>query len=195
LRELPKKIAKARLQVSLGEVPDVVSGPHCRYCPAAPACPAKTALVRHLGANLVSVRDKLTALEPADAGKAYAWLNEAIETAQQMREHLREIARIRPIPLPDGSELREVNEKAPTKILGDVAERVLQERFGDEIAKAAIEVEKRTSFTAIKDALRPTAKPGTLAKLERETRDAIRSAGGLKEAVIPKIKIVKGESR
>jgi hypothetical protein len=195
LRKLPKEIARARLQVSMGEVPDVSNGPWCRYCPAAPACPAKTALARNMGADIIGIHGRLTQLTPTEGGEVYARALVYRDMLSEVIENLRDLARIRPLPLPDGSELREVSEKAPTRIVGDVAEKVLRELYGDEIAKNAIEVERRTSFAAIKDSLRAVAKPGALAKLERETREALRNAGGLKESMIPKVKAIKGESR
>jgi hypothetical protein len=191
LKALPKRIAAARLQVSMGEVPDVNNGPWCKWCPAAPSCPAKTALAKSFGNDLVSMRDKIAALSPVDAGKVYAKALEYKDLVEEVLAGLRDVARVHPLELPDGRLLQETLVKLPTKVDAEVAERVLSEIHGAEVAREAVTVEKSTTLTAIEGALRKIATPGKLAKLKRDTVEQIRVNGGLKEGSAPQVRAVK----
>jgi hypothetical protein len=191
LRALPKRIAAARLQVSMGETPDVSNGPWCRHCPAAPSCPAKVALAKSFASEFLTIRDKIAALSPADAGKVYAKALEAKDLVEEVIAGLRDVARVHPIELPDGRVLQETLVKLPTKVDAEVAERVLSELHGAEVAREAVTVEKATTLTAIEGALRKIAAPGKLAKLKRDTTEALRVRGGLKEGSAPQVRAVK----
>jgi hypothetical protein len=175
----------------MGETPDVSNGPWCRHCPASPSCPAKVALARSFGGELVSLRGKIAALSPADAGKVYAKAIEYKDLVEEVIAGLRDVARVHPLELPDGRVLQETLVKLPTKVDADVAERVLSELHGAEVAREAVTVEKSTTLTAIEGALRKVAAPGKLAKLKRETAEAIRAKGGLKEGTAPQVRAVK----
>lgn len=193
LKELPRRIEHARQVIESGRQPDVNNGPWCRYCPAAAACPAKTALARSFGAELATIREKVGALSPVEAGKVYAKALEYKDLVDEVIAGLKDVARVHPLELPDGRVLREVEWKLPTKVTAEIAEEVLTDLHGEQVAKLAIETEKRTTLTAITKALRTVARPGTLAKLERQAVEQIRNRGGLKEGTAPQVRAVKGE--
>lgn len=191
LRALPRRIAAAQVKVGMGEVPDVSNGPWCRYCPAAPSCPAKTALARSFGGELVTIRDRVAALAPAEAGQVYARALEYRDLVDEVIAGLKDVARVTPLDLPDGRVLQETMIKVPTKVDAEVAETVLSELHGAEAAHEAVAVEKSTTLKAIEDMLRKRAAPGKLAGMKRATVEAIRSRGGLKEGSAPQVRICK----
>lgn len=191
LQALPARIATEQAKVDGGGVPDVNNGPWCRFCPAAPACPAKVALARSFGGELVTIRERVAALTPNEAGKVYARALEYRDLVDNVLSNLRDVARVTPLELPDGRVLQETSVKIATKVDGDVAERVLMEMYGPEAAHEAVVLEKSTTLTAIEDALRKRAQPGQLATMKRETLAVIRSRGGLREGSTVQVRPVK----
>jgi len=191
LRALPARIAEQQAKIDADRQPDVSNGPWCRFCPAAPACPAKTALARSFGGVLVTVRDRISALSPDEAGRVYARALEYQTLVEQVIAGLKDVARVTPLELPDGRVLRETTVKIPTKVDAAVAEMVLSEIYGHDVASAAVTVEKSTSLAAIETALRRRAAPGELAGLKRETVEAIRARGGLREGSTVQVRACK----
>jgi len=187
---LPGRIAHSRQQLERGQ-PDVSNGPWCRFCPAAPACPAKTSLARSFGGELVTIRDRVAALSPLEAGAVYARALEYKDIVEQVIAGLKDVARIQPLELPDGRVLQETMIKIPTKVDAAVAEEVLTEMYDADVAHEAVATEKTTTLTAIEDALRKRAKPGKLAAMKRDTLKALRDRGGLKEGSAPQVRAVK----
>ena len=88
----------------------------------------------------------------------------------------RAFAAAEPVFLVSGKMLGEVT-KTRESIDGAVALRVLTQLHGAEVAQAACEVE--TSKAAIKAALKPGAKRGTLEAMFRAALDAIGTADGI----------------
>lgn len=191
LQALPAKIEVARVQVEAGRDPDVSNGPWCRFCPAAPSCPAKVALARSFGNELVSIRERVTALSPDEAGKVYARALEYQALVEEVIAGLKDVARVTPLELPDGRVLQETMVKVPTRVDADVAETVLRETYGAEAASEAVTTEKSTTLTAIESALRKRAAPGKLAGMKRDTVDALRARGGLKEGTALQVRACK----
>ncbi len=191
LRALPARIAAARERIDSGRAPDVSNGPWCRFCPAAAACPAKVALARSFGGELAALRSKVAALSPTEAGQVYARAIEYRELVDAVIDGLKDVARVQPLELPDGRMLQETMVRVPTKVDADVAERVIEEMYGTEVAREAVATEKSTTLTAIETALRKRAAPGKLAGLKRETVDAIRARGGLREGMAPQVRACK----
>jgi hypothetical protein len=193
LRTLPKQIEAERGKIYAGRQPDVFNGPWCRFCPAAAACPAKTALARSFGAELVSIRDQVSALSSVDAGKVYQKALEYKDLLEEVIAGLRDVARVSPLELPDGRVLRETLVKLPTKVDANVAEEVLTELHGEKLAREAVTIEKSVTLTAIEGALRKMAQPGQLAKLKKQAIEKVRQRGGLREGTVPQVRITKGE--
>lgn len=191
LQALPAKIEAARAIIVEGRHPDVSNGPWCRFCPASPSCPAKMALARSFGGELVSIRDRVTALLPDEAGRVYAKALEYQALVEQVIAGLKDVARVTPLELPDGRMLQETSIRIPTKVDAGVAESVILEMYGDEAARQAVVTEKSTTLSAIEEMLRKRSKAGTLAKAKRDTLDAIRARGGLREGSAIQVRAVK----
>jgi hypothetical protein len=96
----------AREQVLAGVVPDVVMGPHCRYCAAIASCPGQAGALRMLlGGDAL----QLDVVTTADAGRAWQMATDARRALDEVERALR--ARVDAeglLPLPDGSVVRPV---------------------------------------------------------------------------------------
>lgn len=96
----------AREQVLAGVVPDVVMGPHCRYCAAIASCPGQAGALRMLlGGEALG----LDAVSAADAGRAWQMATDARRALDEVERALR--ARVDAegsLPLPDGSVVRPI---------------------------------------------------------------------------------------
>lgn len=104
LRVLASRIEAQRA----GEPLRLVTGPHCRYCPALTLCPAQASLVRVLVPTVASVEQRLQALTPEERGFAWEKVKEAEALVDRVKEALKTMAQADPIPLPDGRFVKEV---------------------------------------------------------------------------------------
>lgn len=104
------------------ELPPLVEGRHCRYCPAFAFCPAKTAGVKALAGEA----DKPGELTPDSAALAWKRLRLAQKALERYESILRDYARQQPLPLGEGEVLGlklKVTESIVPARLRDVAER------------------------------------------------------------------------
>lgn len=100
--------------------PPLSVGSHCTYCPARRACPAQVQPVALALAGRVAelaaetlpapeqVRERVAALALSDKGRLYERIEAAEEFLAMVRGILRDDARLEPLPLSGGKELREV---------------------------------------------------------------------------------------
>lgn len=172
LGELLADIPARRAAIAGGEVPDVVEGRWCRYCPARQHCPAKTALIRHVLSDPQPV-PYLLPLTPESAQRAYKLLRPAKDALAQIEAALYAYAKTTPIPLgqeEDGS-LRffgELRRPGSEVLDGAITHRVLTERYGGEAANEAVTME--TTKKAIADVARKNLKVGEDGKPEKITK-------------------------
>lgn len=101
------RVVRARLSVASGDV-RVATGDHCRYCPALQACPAYTSLARTMATDLDGAAEKIAALAPVDAGKAWALLDRIGKLYDVTKEALKAYAAQQPIPLANGQTVKEI---------------------------------------------------------------------------------------
>ena len=112
VRSAVRAMAAARLEVEAGRVPDVLLGPHCRYCPAMSSCPAQGGIVRQLVADVPdadTISERMLALDAASAGRAWA----RMEQARALLDIIERALKARcgaegELPLPDGRVVRAV---------------------------------------------------------------------------------------
>jgi len=179
LRKVAARVRAARAEVAAGRRPDVALGEHCKYCPARASCDAQTGLLRQLMQAPAGWREDFGGeLTPARAAAAYRLWRLVDEVVKRAGGQLFAYATEHPIDLGDGLVFGPTQTKRES-VDGAVARAVLTERFGADVAHAALSYE--TSKAAIKEALRAEAqKTGTpLAQLEREALELIRHAGGV----------------
>jgi hypothetical protein len=166
--------------LTIGLVPDVSAGEHCRYCPAAPACPAHTALVRVLPPTLADIEPRLTSMTPAQLGESWETLRKCESLLKRIREGLEAVARVQPLELPDGTIVREV-ETVRESIDPVIASRVLGDlRVTPEEHDAAVELS--VTKASLKRALNGRTK---------EALAAIAAAGGIRSKVTTTVRETK----
>ena len=166
-------------------VPDVRENRHCRHCPAAPHCPAKTALIRRLVSG--GERDELELmmpLTPATAAIAWERLGHARALLKRIETALYAFASTQDIPLRNGNVLGKRIKQGNEKLDGAITFQVLSELYGPDVAEAA------TGRVATKVKLEAALKAAgvkPLAPAMKKTLDAIAQNGGskrdLKESV------------
>lgn len=173
LRALKQRIGAVRAAfAATGALPALHVGPHCRYCPSVPFCPAQGALAKAMVSDLSVIDQGIAALTDDEAGRAWEMLRMAEKLVERIKEGLQERARVQPIPLPDGKVLQEVPWSS-TKIDGKVALRVLKEEGGDDLVFAAASVSKASIDRAL-------AAAGKGAKEAKLVLGEIERAGGIR---------------
>lgn len=191
VRDLFERVAVQQSLIAKGQAPDVKEGSWCKYCPAQPACPAKTALIKRLASgDEFTELDLMKPLTPELAGIAWERLAMSKRLLQEIERRVRAaISEYGEVPLPNGNVLREVTAEGNERLDGETVFRVLTDRRNPEVARRAVR------YTATKKDLRAALKAGlgqgeTLAKAERETLDAIRAEGGAKRGATTKLEEV-----
>jgi hypothetical protein len=176
---LAERVELMQSQVRAGATIDVVTGDHCRSCPAMPHCPGHMALVRRLAQKPDAVVGEIqAALTPKTAALAWERLKQVEEVVKRVRAALFAFAAQNPIQLRNGVVLGEV-ESSRRELDGFVARHVLKQLHGPEVADQAVEY--AASQASIERALRPVAKATgkALAALKREVLDEIDDQGGV----------------
>jgi hypothetical protein len=141
-----------------GGTPNVTEGDHCRYCPSADSCPAKTKLVKAMLPELEGIDAALAVATPQQAGAAWALAHDRIKPLlERVIDLLKERAKREKLPLPDGRELRE--STSVRELLHAETILALARRLGaseDEIA----ECYRESTVSRIIAAKPPTARRG-----------------------------------
>ncbi len=97
---------------------DVVTGPHCAYCPAVESCPAYMRSIKE-AAQAVDMRDFLSGL--GDPAKAYHHGKKMIEDGYRLVNRVEKLAEIVPIDIGNGLELKPVDSIGNEKVVNTVA--------------------------------------------------------------------------
>ncbi len=188
LQEIAARVARAETTVAHGIVPNVSRGPHCRYCPAVPSCPAVHELVRAAaGEPVATAQETLASLTPETATRAYQRLRDVQSALKEVSSALYLFASEHPIALPDGMEYGATRRKTKN-IDARIARKVIASWASPEVAEAAYTFE--TSEAAIKRALRPVYDAQARAAREAKNRGeriARPTIKALTEAVLTKI--------
>lgn len=177
LQQMREKALVAETQVADGRVPDLRTGPHCRYCPAALSCPAQVGMIRAAAAAPEEITALGEALTLDTAAKAYRRIREVRAVLGKVEAQIHALASREPIPLGDGMVLGLVS-KTKESINGDVALPLLREKYG-EAAEQAVEVS--ITKARLKDALRIVAKStgAKITHLEKEALALLREHDGI----------------
>ena len=178
LEELVERIQRAREIVAAGKLPTVSEGPWCDYCPALASCPAKTALARAMVTEPQLLLERLGTLTPADAGIVYERIKAFEQIAKRIKDGIRSMATLEPIPLSGGKLLREVSWPN-TVIKQEVAYKVIAEKYGPDVADQACprDVTQASIERAVRSATVKQKKP--TAPAVRELLREIEQAKGL----------------
>lgn len=144
-----KVVTRAKVAEGSGEVPEPVEGEHCRYCPAFAHCPAKARII-HMASDVESLAQPLT---PETAVQAWERIQLVKKVLERVEDAVKEYARDTPLTLPDGRILGSV-EVPRSEINPELAEPILEARYGTIFAMEAVEVEKAVSKASIDKAVR-----------------------------------------
>jgi hypothetical protein len=179
LRGIHRRVAEQVARIRDGRMPDVTEGQWCRYCPAAHACPAKTALVRRMvSGDEASELEMMIPLDDATARLAYERLGHAKNLLKRIERVLYARAAEQPIPLGEGRYFGKRRKMGNESLVGDVVYRVMRERYGQAVADQA--VTREATKKALKEALGKVVGKGQVANEERAVLDMVRSNGGSK---------------
>jgi RecB family exonuclease len=138
----------ARRIIADGLVPDVnPSETACKWCGCYAVCPAKTAMIKALPAQLRTAEETVDALTPEGKGAAWEWLDDAERSIKKLREILRDHARHEPFVTPSGATVQPV-EESKRYVDGEKAYPILVAEFGDDVIGPAFA--RDTSATALK---------------------------------------------
>jgi hypothetical protein len=177
LVEIAQRVEKAAAVVLAGAVPPVFTGPHCTYCPAMTKCPEHTSNMRLMVADPKAFEKRvMEALTPETAKQAYFMYKQAKEFLDRIGGSIYGFATQCPIDLGNGMVLGPVSKMMP-RINATEAYRVIEEIFGEDVARAS--VEWKTSKSAIREALKPISPNRGLAQNERAVLLALEKAGAI----------------
>lgn len=175
--------------------PDLHEGPHCRYCPALPHCPAKMTLLTTTFAQGEPLAVAVSGLTAPRAGAAWTKIEQAKKLLERLEAILKDYGRQNPFPTTEGYEVSEVTENKET-IVADRARPALERHFGEQLGGVVFSqsVEQKTSLTksALSSNLRkyvlPTIPKGKITHIEKDTLEALRKAGAISVASYKHVK-------
>lgn len=183
IAHIVEQVERARLVVAAGGTPDVrLSDDGCRYCPAKMACPGRTGAIASL-ASVAGLAEPTVRIPVTVESAGAVWL--AIDAMRAVlraaEEEVQSLARVAPVPLPDGRELWAV--ETPRETVGDVEaiERLIAERYGADAVAEVVKLEKTASKGAIEALAKSKAPKGKGAGDARALIAAARAAGALKQ--------------
>lgn len=188
LRGLLERALAEEAHVAKGGTPRTVRGPHCKYCPALPYCPAQTALVREVGFASIEPGAPVITAENAPA------LLEKLEAVDRLREMmwaaLKTYAQGAPVQLPSG-EVWGPTETEKEGIDAAKAGLLLAEKYDAQVAIDATKSEPSMSWTQLEVALKAwmLRHPGhRVAQLKQEARELLRKGGALRVSKVTAFK-------
>ena len=182
-RRIVERVTRARALVDAGRTPDVrITEDGCRYCPAKMACPGRVGAIATL-ASVAGLAEPTVRIPVTVESAGAVWL--AIDAMRAVlraaEEEVQSLARVAPVPLPDGRELWAV--ETPRETVGDVEaiERLIAERYGADAVAEVVKLEKTASKGAIEALAKSKAPKGKGAGDARALIAAARAAGALKQ--------------
>lgn len=108
LAERKARIERANEALRSGGKVTVNAGSWCQYCPAYDVCPKNTALAHAMVSELRETHAKWGAMTDQEKALATVRAYEARDLAERVIESMKTLARVKPIDLPGGKQLRDV---------------------------------------------------------------------------------------
>lgn len=176
IRAIWREAQKAADDLEAGKQPRIVEGEHCWRCECYARCPAKTTLALTIANGELPTHLPTLELTPLAVASGWERLKAAKKLLSEVERIYRGYAAENAVPLGNGRFLGEV-VKGRDAVDGAVAYEVLKQRFGEEIARKAVEMD--TSKAAIERAIGPHAPPRGKAAQMKLTMEAIEAAGGV----------------
>jgi hypothetical protein len=190
-----------RLKAEPAFLPTGEIGEHCSYCPSARYCPAQMSLVRAvLAGESEEVRTIAkvgsSALEELGAARLHAMVSQAEDRLRELKEALKNFARVTPFQLPSGkwygvppdATERELSED------GRLVQQAVAEVLDEEAAKVCTKVE--ASFSRIESAVRAYVakhpeidKRGVLKELNEKIAEKLKERALLRTVVGGQVRV------
>lgn len=186
LREIDRRVIRAKAEIDAGRLPQVTQGEHCRLCPARYTCPAKLALAAQLAAprSLETAADLLQLeLTPATAGAARERVALVKSLLKEVERQIDDFAWSHPIPIGNGRFYGPV-DKSREQLDGDKVFDAISLLFPAhaEVGNIAAPAERKGTKKGIDAALRELKERGaitSMAPVKRELLGALEAAGGV----------------
>ena len=105
---------------------DIHEGPWCKYCDAAPFCPAKTRLAVAMIGELTGIEGSILEMTAEQAGRAWDKAKDVEALLDRVQKALRERAKREPLPLANGRRLALV-ESSRTSLDTKAAKELLEQ--------------------------------------------------------------------
>jgi hypothetical protein len=173
LLEFVRSIRAATERWAAGVGPRASLGPWCDRCTSIPHCSAQVTLARSIARF-----EEPGPLTVDAAARAWAILDAYDLVAERARRALRDFAKLQPIPVAGGKEIRAV-AWTTTKLDTTIAHAVIKDRFGENVAETA--VKREVTISSVEDAISGIARAQglKLAPLKRELLEEIEQRRGL----------------
>lgn len=205
-----QRVRNLTLAGAWAQLPALVEGPHCRYCPAQWACPAKIHALRIIGSPL---EDNSLATGPlTDEQAAAAWrrIRYSEKYLERCKSIVLNLARAHTFPLDGDGTVLGLKEETKMSPVPEKALKVLEAEYGQlgaAVAGEATRTESTLSWSALKGALKrlvlPTLPPKDqkISWLERDVRNLLIKSGAVSTTVtseprewVPEAKDAKEEA-
>lgn len=182
VRAIFEESARVRRDVRNGAEPTLNIGKWCRWCDAFFDCPKQKALRvdAETGAIALRVETMIPFSDDDEAVRAYELLKSIGMLQKRLRSALIQRSKERPIPLGNGRVYGPHPTEGQRKIDGDIGYAVLRERFGQEVADAA--VKREISQASIERALKPVTRKGELSSTKEAVLKDIDARKGIKRS-------------
>lgn len=170
LERLHSQVAERKAMRQRGETLETREGSWCRYCPAKPYCPSKTALIKQM-AGLTVIGEAVT---PETAAAAYEQVVRIESLVRDARKRLETyVDEHGPIDLGGGRMFGRYVRSGNERLSGDVAVQAIAEVVGESAKEFAHEaIERKVSKAAIERAAKTLGCPrGTATKVIKRIRE------------------------
>jgi hypothetical protein len=174
MERMEEELSVVEATVEKGQVPDVTTGRHCKFCPAWNACPAQKSLAIELatGNDVAPLNQALTRTQMADAWERVKLFQTILN---KVKKAIIAEAEREPIKLNNGKTLGSFVKNGNEKLDGSVVHEVVRGMYGDEVADSSV------TFVATKSGIKSALKEHGVPKYtaaQKKVVEAIREAGG-----------------
>jgi hypothetical protein len=178
-----------------GKYPPMIEGAHCRYCPAAPYCPAKVALALSVfkqgNETPTMFADRPLPMTKEVVADLYPKVLAAEAMLEKLKSGLVDFARHNPVTLANGLVLTEV-EINESEIDPKAAKALMKDDMLAEVLKSKESITKAAVNLALKKRLQPGEK---ISHVEKAFFEQLEKEGALKHTSYKRVEAVKPTSK
>ena len=145
-----ERVEAARETLRRGDTPPVAIGPHCRYCPCLPSCPAYAGLVRSMVPDVERLADQVEAMTPEQGGAAWLKLQSNELLAERVRVGLKALASRAPLPVGNGKAVTELTVPVTRFVAARALEMLKAKGATEEDIESLYNTADETQFRIVK---------------------------------------------